>query len=82
MYTLPHTQLEMGAGLRQQRGLDQHEKQGAIERVFSVELGQSAIRSIITRYAITGKSLRASWDARDHGLRALLTLRCATIENF
>lgn len=56
----------IGAGLRQQRGLDQHEKQGAIERVFSVESGQSAIESIITRYAITGKSLRASWDARVH----------------
>ena len=65
-YTLPDTQLGMGASFGNSDVWINTKNTGAIERVFSVALGHSAIGSIVMRYAITGKSLGASWDAREH----------------
>ncbi|MDQ6825202.1 MAG: hypothetical protein M3007_07055, partial [Candidatus Eremiobacteraeota bacterium] len=60
------TDLEMGASLGNSSVWVNTKSSGAIERVFSLELGKCLINSILLRYGCTGSALGAEPDAKAH----------------
>ncbi|MBC5826091.1 MAG: hypothetical protein GIW99_00115, partial [Candidatus Eremiobacteraeota bacterium] len=66
IYTMPETHFGMGASLGNGAVWVNTKSTGAIERVFSTELGVSLVGGISVRYAGTGNSLHPTWFGDAH----------------